>query len=85
MKQEQGQLVAASSEIPLTSDEEIGRTLAGLQGTSYYTPGDGSIRGPGSEPDKAFDQSISVQNFNAMNYDSITNTQASDVDHLVFN
>lgn len=85
MNQEQGQLDAASWEIPITSDEEMGRSLAGLQSPNYYMPGDVSIRGTGSEPDKPFDQSISGQTFNAMNYDSNTNTQASDVNRFVFN
>lgn len=85
MKQEQGQPVAASWEIPLTSDEETGRSLAGLQIPSDYIPGDGSIRGPESETENPCDQSISGQTFNAMSYEGNTNTQASDEDHLVFN
>lgn len=85
MKQEQGQPVAASWETPLTSGEEMDRSLTGLLSPSYYIPGDGSIRGTGSETENPFDQSISGQTFNAMNYEGNNNAQASDEDHLFFN
>ena len=84
MEQKQGQPVAASWETPQTSDEEMGRSLAGLPSPSYYIPGDGCIRGTGSETENPFGQGISGQTFNAMNYDGNTNAQASDEDHLFF-
>lgn len=87
MKQEQGQLVAASWEVPQTSGKEMDRSLARLLSPSYYIPGDGPIQGTstGSEPDKPFDQNISGQSFNVMSYDSNTNAHASDEGLLVFN
>lgn len=50
-RQEPGQLAAARLEFPLTSNEEIGQTLARLQIHSYYIPVDGSIEGTGSQPE----------------------------------
>lgn len=78
VKQEHGQLAAARLELPLTSNEKVGQTLARLQSPSYYIPGDVSTEVTGSEPDKPFDQRIRGHTFNDMNFESYTNTQASD-------
>lgn len=86
VKQEPDQLVAARLEAPTASDEEIDQTLARLQSPSYYIPGDGSIEGTGSEPEKpSIRESVSRQTLNDMNYESYINAQASDGDPLILN